>query len=314
MSIDTRPVFFLSTPRNAELWLSLFEAALPEYRICTELSDAEAAEVRYLAAWHPPTGLFARFTALEAVFALGAGVDRFLHRTDLAPEVALVRLTDAGMAQQMMEYVLAGVLRYQRDLDHYAAHQAAGHWQPLPGRLAGELRVSVLGMGEMGGAVAGALAGLGYPVSGWSRQARERAGVRCVHGWAALDGLLAETDILVNLLPNTPETHGLLNAERLGCLPSGAAVINAGRGEQLDEAALLALLDSGHLRGAQLDVLAEEPPSPEHPFWRHPKILLTPHVAAKTLPEPSVAQIADKLRALRKGEAVAGLVRRERAY
>lgn len=314
MSIDSRPIFFLFTPRNTEQWRSLFEVALPDYRICTELSDSEAAEVRYLAAWNPPAGLFARFTALEAVFALGAGVDRFLSRPDLAAEVVLVRLTDAGMAQQMIEYVLAGVLRYQRDFDHYAGQQAAALWQPLPGRLAGEVRVSVLGMGEIGGAVAGALAGLGYRVSGWSRQAREQDGVRCIHGWPALDALLAETDILVNLLPNTPETRSLLNAERLGYLPHGAAIINAGRGEQLDEAALLALVDAGQLRGAQLDVLAEEPPAADHPFWRHPKIVLTPHIAAKTLPEPSVAQIAHKLRALREGRVVAGLVRLDRAY
>ncbi|GLR11349.1 glyoxylate/hydroxypyruvate reductase A [Chitinimonas prasina] len=308
------PLFYLHTPNNGERWQALFAAELPDFDVVAAPAEVDPARVQYLATWRPPEGLFGRFANLRAVFALGAGIDRFLQRSDLAPGVALVRLTDAGMAQQMCEYVLAGVLRYQRDLDCYARQQADAQWQPLPGRAAADLRVTVLGLGEIGGAVARTLALLGYAVAGWSRSPRELAGVRCLHGWDTLPTLLAATDVLVNLLPNTPETHGLLNHERLAGLPKGAALINAGRGEQLEESALLALLDAGHLRGAQLDVLGQEPPGKEHPFWHHPAIVLTPHIAAATLPGPSARQVAGKLRALLRGETVPGLVDRERAY
>ncbi|GAB3258756.1 2-hydroxyacid dehydrogenase [Chitinimonas naiadis] len=314
MTSNHPPCFYLHTPRDAELWRTLFQAALPEYQVCTEIDDVQATTLQYMAAWQPAEGVFSRFPALKAVFALGAGVDRFLNRTDLAPAVDLIRLTDAGMARQMTEYVLAGVLRYQRDFDLYAAQQAQACWLPQPGRAAEALRIGVLGLGEMGAAVAATLAQLGYCVTGWSRSERSVSGVHCVHGWDALEGLLAGIDVLVNILPNTPETHGLLSAKRLARLPAGAALINAGRGEQLDEQALLALLDSGHLRGAQLDVLNREPAQPDHPFWRHPKVVLTPHIAAKTLPGPSVQQIADKLRDVIAGRPVAGLVDRRRAY
>ncbi|WP_269530886.1 glyoxylate/hydroxypyruvate reductase A [Chitinimonas sp. BJYL2] len=310
----TRPLFHLHTPRQIELWRALFTAALPECTVTAGDEPVDDAKVEYLAAWQPPAGLFGRFPRLKAVFALGAGVDRFLDREDLAPEVQLIRLTDAGMAQQMIEYVLAGVLHFQRGFDVYAAQQAQGRWQPQPFRLAAQTRVGVLGLGEIGGAVARALRGMGYDVAGWSRTPRTLDGMVCHHGDTGLATLLARTDILVNLLPNTPQTRGLLNAERLARLPAGSALVNAGRGETVDEAALLAALEGDHLRGAWLDVLVNEPAAPEHPFWRHPKVVLTPHIAAMTLPEESVAQIAAKWRALARGETVPGEVRRHSGY
>lgn len=307
-------MLYLYAPQDAEQLTPLLRQALPDIDLAVWPQEVDGAAVRYAVVWNPPEGFFARFPRLEAVFALGAGVDRLLARADLPATLPVIRLTDAGMAQQMAEYALYGVLRYQRQFDVYQRQQAERRWQPQRPRLAHEVRVSVLGLGAIGAVVATTLAGLGYTVSGWSRSPRQLPGVACRHGSAALDTLLAETDVLVSLLPSTPETRGLLDRERLGRLPRGAAVINAGRGDQLDQEALLALLDVGQLRFAQLDVFASEPLAVEHPLWTHPSVTVTPHIAAITLPGPAVAQIAASLRALQGGARPEGLVDRQRAY
>jgi glyoxylate/hydroxypyruvate reductase A len=307
-------MLYLYIANEAERWLAAFRTALPELDVVAWPAPVDPDRVRYIVTWNPPEGFFAGFPALEAVFAQGAGIDKLLTRADLAPAVQIVRLNDAGMAAQIVEYALFGVLRFQRDFDRYAIQQAAGVWQQQPPRLAEATRVSVLGLGAIGAAVASTLAGLGYRVSGWSRTPRDLPGVRCVHGPAALDALLADTDFLVSVLPSTPGTRGLLGRERLGLLPAGAALVNAGRGDLIDLAALIELLDAGHLRGAQLDVFPAEPLSADDPLWRHPKLLITPHTAAATLIEPSAAQMADGIRCLQAGVEPAGRVERKRAY
>jgi len=307
-------MLYLHITKDAERWLAAFRAALSDLEITAWPAPVDPSRVRYIVTWNPPAGFFADFPNLEAVFAQGAGIDKLLARTDLAPGVLIVRLNDAGMAAQMVEYALFGVLRFQRDFDRYAEQQASGVWQQQPPRLAEATRVSVLGLGAIGAAVASTLAHLGYRVSGWSRTLRELPGIRCVHGSAALNALLADTDILISVLPSTPDTRGLLNRERLALLPAGAALINAGRGDLIDLAALVELLDTGRLRGAQLDVFPAEPLGADDALWRHPKLLITPHIAAATLIEPSAAQMADGIRRLQAGEAPAGLVERHRAY
>ena len=206
------------------------------------------------------------------------------------------------------------MLSYQRHMDVYRRQQAAGVWKMLAPRLPGEVRVGVLGMGEIGGAVARALAADGYAVSGWSRTPRLLAGVDCLYGDEGLAELLATSDVLACVLPSTPETQGLLNAERLATLPAGAMLINAGRGDLLDENALLALLDSGHLRCAQLDVFATEPLPANSRLWQHPAVTVTPHIAAITLRQQAVEQIVANLARLAAGEAGLGKVVRERGY
>ena len=270
--------------------------------------------VEYVVTWGPPAGLFASHGNLKAVFALGAGVDKLLARDDLSPEMPIYRLLDGGMAPQMVEYIRFGVLSYQRHMDVYRRQQAAGVWKMLAPRLPGEVRVGVLGMGEIGGAVARALAADGYAVSGWSRTPRLLAGVDCLYGDEGLSELLATSDVLACVLPSTPETQGLLNAERLATLPAGAMLINAGRGDLLDENALLALLDSGHLRCAQLDVFATEPLPANSRLWQHPAVTVTPHIAAITLRQQAVEQIVANLARLAAGEAGLGKVVRERGY
>ncbi|MDN0081730.1 glyoxylate/hydroxypyruvate reductase A [Crenobacter sp. SG2305] len=307
-------MLYLYTASDAERWSDAFRRLLPDFDVIAWPAPVDPAQVRYIVTWNPPEGFFDGFPKLEAVFAQGAGIDKLLARPDLAPNVRVVRLTDAGMSAQMVEYALFGVLRFQRDFDVYATQQANSTWQPQPPRLAEATRVSVLGLGAIGAAVASTLAGLGYRVSGWSRSPRELPGVRCVYGPTALDALLADTDILVSVLPSTPDTRGLLGRERLALLPDGAALINAGRGDLIDLSALVELLDAGHLRGAQLDVFPAEPLGTDDPLWRHPKLLVTPHIAAATLIEPSVKQMADGIRLLQVGGEPAGLVERRHAY
>lgn len=181
-------------------------------------------------------------------------------------------------------------------------------------RIGGDVRVGILGLGELGGRVAQDLVRFGYRVSGWSRRARQVENVRCLHGEAGLRELLPQTDVLFCVLPSTPGTRHLLDAETLALLPDDAALINAGRGSLIDEEALLARLDGGHLRFALLDVFAEEPLPEKHLLWTHPRVVVTPHVAADTVPEEAVAQIAGNMHAQARGEPVTGRVDRQRGY
>ena len=307
-------MLYLYSPDQPELYQRLLKDALPEWEIACWPEDVDAEAVTHVAAWKPPAGFFKCFTKLEAVFVLGAGVDKFLQRDDLGERVKIVRLTDAGMAQQMSEYCLYGVLHYQRQMDIYQRQQRAGQWLPQPTRLARDVRVSVLGLGQLGEQVAHNLAKMGYRVAGWSRQTRQIDNVACVHGDDGLCALLPQTDVLFCVLPATPETRHLLDGERLGWLPADAAIINVGRGSLIDQDALLAQLDLGRLRFVLLDVFAAEPLAENHRFWLHPRVLVTPHVAADTIPALAVEQIAANLRALAGGLAVTGLVDRQRGY
>lgn len=302
------------SPKETQAYIALFRAAMPQQTFITldELDDPN--QVAYVVTWGPPAGLFAGLPALRGVFALGAGVDKLLARDDLDPALPIYRLLDGGMAAQMLEYVRFGVLSYQRHMDIYRRQQAAGVWKMLPPRLPADVRVGVLGLGEIGLAVARGLQADGYRVQGWSRTPRSLPGLPSHHGPAGLHALLAESDVLACVLPSTPETAGLLDAATLARLPAGAMLINAGRGDLLDDMALLAALDEGRLRCAQLDVFAQEPLPPDSRLWQHPAVTLTPHIAAITLRQQAVAQIADRLQRLAQGESVAGQVARQRGY
>lgn len=307
-------MLYLYTPDQADRYQRLLQVELPNETVIRWPQEVDASAVTHAVVWAPPKGFFARFHKLQTVFALGAGVDRLLQRTDLPDAVQIVRLTDAGMARQMIEYCLYGVLHYQRQMDMYARQQRQNEWRPLDMRAPNDVRVTVLGLGSLGGKVARALSRQGYNVAGWSRRARTMDGIRCLHGEAGLRELLLQTDVLFSVLPATPDTRHLLNAESLALLPEGAAMINAGRGSLIDEHALLARLDSGHLRFALLDVCDEEPLPRDHPFWHHSRVIVTPHVAAATIPEEAVRQIVANLEAQVRGEPMSGVVDRRSGY
>jgi glyoxylate/hydroxypyruvate reductase A len=304
-------ITFCCTGTEPEPWLAGLRAALPQAQV--ELWQPGATSADYAVVWAPPQQFFDEQGQLKAVFAIGAGVDALL-KLRLPAGASFVRLDDAGMAVQMAEYVCHAVIRHFRELDLYAADISQGRWTAHPPRNRADYSVGVMGLGVLGQRVAQALTHFEFPVNGWSRTVKNLDGVRGFAGAQQLDAFLAASRILVNLLPLTVETQGIMNRNTLGRLQLGGYVINVARGAHLVDDDLLALLDSGHLAGATLDVFRTEPLPLAHPFWRHPKITITPHTSARTLRETSIAQIAGKLAALERGEPVAGLVDVGRGY
>jgi glyoxylate/hydroxypyruvate reductase A len=310
-------VTFCCTDTKAQPWLEGLCAALPGADI--ELWSPGAASADYAVVWAPPQAFFDQQTALRGVFNIGAGVDA-LVKLRLPAGVPVVRLDDAGMSVQMAEYVSHAVIRHVREFDGYEADVAKGQWSYRKPRARTDFPVGVMGLGVLGERVSLALRQFDFPVLGWSRSAKSIAGVQCFSGFDSIGGFhdfLAATRILVCLLPLTPETENIINLSNLSRLLPDAYVINVARGGHLVDADLIALLGSGHLAGATLDVFRQEPLPAAHPFWQHPKISLTPHTSARTLRTESIAQIAGKIQALQGGAAVssiAGVVDLKKGY
>ncbi len=297
-------IIFCLTDTKAQPWFEGFQAAFPDAVI--EQWSAGAAPADYAVVWAPPQSFFDEQTALRGVFNIGAGVDA-LVKLRIPAHVPVVRLDDAGMSVQMAEYVCHAVIRHFREFDAYEADVASGKWSYRKPRSRGDYPVGVMGLGVLGERVGRALAQFDFPVLGWSRSSKAVDGVQCFSGVADLKNFLKATRILVCLLPLTPETENILNSETLGSLLPGGYVVNVARGGHLVDEDLIALIDSGHLAGATLDVFRTEPLPAAHPFWKHPKITLTPHTSARTLREESIAQIAGKIRALESGAPIASL-------
>ena len=297
-------VTFCCTDTNAQPWLDGLRAALPGAQI--ELWAPGASPADYAVVWAPPQAFVDAQTALKGIFNIGAGVDA-LMKLRLPSGVPVVRLDDAGMSVQMAEYVCHAVIRHFREFDAYEADVAGGKWSYHKPRMRADFPVGVMGLGVLGERVALALKQFDFPVLGWSRSTKTVGGVQCFSGTDGLDDFLAATRILVCLLPLTPETDSILNQSHLTRLLPGAYVINVARGGHVVDDDLIALIDSGHLAGATLDVFRQEPLPPEHPFWKHPKITVTPHTSARTLRAESIAQIVGKIQALHGGAAIAGI-------
>jgi glyoxylate/hydroxypyruvate reductase A len=299
-------------------WMDLFRHALPDARVERrepgQPAEATEATADYVVLAEPCRTVFDVQRSPKAVFTASAGVGHLLRLPNLPRAVPVSRLEDAGMAQPMTCYVLAAALRFLLRLDTYSMQQRAGIWEQHDPRLPASVRVGVLGLGVIGGAIARALAAQGFEVRGYAASAKTIAGVQCFAGRDQLAACLDGVDLLVDVLPLTPATTGLLDAKSLALLADGAHVINIGRGATLVDGDLLSLLDSGKLSGATLDVFAPEPLAPTHPFWTHPRVAITPHVSGLTVPEDAVAQIAAKIRKFERGEPVTGLVDWTRGY
>lgn len=298
---------------NTAPWLRDFAAALPDLEVLSWTAGPVPA-CDYALLWGPPLELIAQLTAVKAIFVAGAGVDALLKFGDALPAAPLVRLGDAGMGVQMAEYVLHAVLRHYRRFDDYEQQARAGVWAPLPLPDKREFAIGVMGMGALGSHVLAALGHLGFPLRGWSRSARQVDGVACFAGAGQLGDFLAGCRVLVCMLPLTAATSNLLDRALLEQLPRGAYLINVARGALLAEPDLLALIRSGHLAGATLDVFRNEPLPAPHPFWDEPRIVITPHISALTVRGDSVRQIADKINALERGEPIADVVDRILGY
>jgi glyoxylate/hydroxypyruvate reductase A len=306
-------LFYTPSAEHAQ-WVAALRQALPGAVLRDWSATGAAGEpaADYAIVWRPPSELIAQLAGVRAVFNLGAGVDA-IAAPSWPHGVPLIRIEDAGMAEQMIEYVTYGVLRCYREIARYEALQRERSWLPLPRLNKRAFGVGVLGIGVLGSRVAQAIATLGFPVSGYSRQAKSLSGVRCFSE-KELPAFLGTCRVLVCMLPLTPATHGLLERNAFAALPRGAYVVNVARGGIVVEADLLDALDSGALSGAMLDVFVDEPLPTPHPFWRHPAITITPHISAVTQIGASVAQIADKIRRIESGLAVSGVVDAARAY
>ncbi len=297
-------VTFCCLDTNAQPWLEGLQAALPGAAV--ELWSAGVALSDYAVVWTPPQLFFDQQIALRGVFNIGAGVDA-LMKLRLPAGVPVVRLDDAGMSVQMAEYVCHAVIRHFREFDAYEADVAEGKWSYRKPRQRADFPVGVMGLGVLGERVALSLKQFDFPVLGWSRSAKTVNGVQCFSGDIGFNNFLAATRILVCLLPLTPDTENIMRRENLSRLLPGAYVINVARGGHLVDDDLVALIDSGALAGATLDVFRQEPLPASHPFWKHLKITVTPHTSARTLREESIAQIAGKIQALHCGAPIASI-------
>lgn len=306
-------IVYKSDPARGARWQAWLAQHAPDIQlyIWPEIGDADQVEV--LIAWQPPDNVLTTFPHLKVLMSVGAGADQFDFNA-LPPELPVVRMIEPGLTQGMVEYVTFAVLGLHRDMPRYLQQQRAQQWQAHTSRTASQRRVGVMGLGELGQASLRQLVSLGFDCAGWSRTPRQIDGVRCWHGSDQLADFLAHSDILVCLLPLTPETRGLLNAGLFARLPVGAALVHAGRGPQLNADHLLAALESGQLSAAVIDVTDPEPLPVGHPFWHHPAIWLTPHIASQTQTHSAVAALLENLRRHQRGEPMIGIIDRNQGY
>lgn len=298
---------------DASRWVSALEGAHPGLDIQTWPHVRDAYAVTAALTWQHPVGELRRFPNLRVIVSMGAGVDHILRDPGL-PDVPIVRLVDPSLVRSMTEYVVLAALNHHRQLDTYRHFQTRRRWKQLPRRRPSDLRAGIMGLGRLGTAAAQALHYLGFEVSGWSQTRKALADIRCFAGAAELAGFLAVTNVLVCLLPLTPRTENILGRRTFHQLQRGAYLISVGRGRHLVEADLLEALDSGQLSGACLDVFRDEPLPAEHPFWTHPRILVTPHISSLTDADAVAPQIVDAYRRAQRGERLVNAIDTARGY
>lgn len=307
-------LLYLSSPERGVIWKPLLSAALPDTPFWDGVNEVQdPAAVRFVACWIAPDDLFERYPNIELLISVGAGVDQFDFEA-LPDHVQIVRMITPSICEMIREYVTLGVLALHRDLPFYLNHQRQSQWKERPVQLARHRRVGVMGLGQLGLAALKALEPLGFQRAGWSRSRKEISGVSTFAGPEELPAFLAGSDIVVCLLPLTPETHGILGADLFSQLPKGAGLVHCGRGEHLESDALLAALHSGQVASAMLDVTNPEPLPDDHPFWSHPGVILTPHVASVTDFEEGAAFCARAIEALLNRSPIPGLVSKKQRY
>jgi glyoxylate/hydroxypyruvate reductase A len=306
-------IVFQGDAARGRIWQDIFAEAEPDlsFHHWPDVGDPEA--VTYIVGWKPIPDLAARFPALKVMFSSGAGVDQFAPHM-IPDSVSLVRMIEPGIAATMAEYVTLATLLLHRNFKAYANQQAEGRWEQIRVYPATARTVGVMGLGNLGQAALTQLGHLGFKLRGWNRSPRALDGVECFTGPAELGSFLSGCDILICMLPLTDETRGILSASLFVQLPQGAGLINVGRGAHLVEPDLLAALESGQVTSAVLDVTDVEPLPPGHPFWTHPGITLTPHIASMTQPETAARVLLDNIRRHRDGETMIGLVDLGRGY
>jgi len=307
-------IVFISRSDRAEDWLEHMRAAAPDEDIRVWPDVGDPAEVDIAVVAMPPEGELRRYPNLKAVLSLWAGVDSVLADPEFPRHLPLIRMDEPDLNECMGEYVLYHALKYHLRDHLYRAQQPDAEWQPQERLVARHRKVGVLGLGVIGRFVCQTLAGMHFDVSGWSRSQKSLPGIDCLSGPDGLRSLLGRSEILVSLLPMTAETEGILDRTLFDALPKGAFLINAGRGPHLNETDLLAALDDGRVAHATLDVFATEPLPADHPFWSHPKIDVTPHIASITQVDTGVDALLKSIAQVRAGEPLENVVDPARGY
>ncbi|HVZ44847.1 MAG TPA: glyoxylate/hydroxypyruvate reductase A [Ramlibacter sp.] len=306
-------VLYRSDAARGAAWARFFAEHAPDLDFRVWPDAGNLADIEYLIAWQAPPEFIASLPRLRVLFSSGAGVDH-VDFSALPAHVPLVRMVEPGIIDGMVEYVSLAVLALHRDFFDYVAQKSSRSWNPIEVPPASSRRVGVMGLGSLGTAVLERLAVYGFRLRGWNRSARTLAGVETFSSAEQLRPFLEGSDILVCLLPLTAETQGMLNREVFAALPAGASLINVGRGPHVVDADLLAALDSGRLSRAILDVTDPEPLPAGHPFWGHPRVFVTPHVASMTQPETAAPILLDNIRRHRRGDFLVGMVDRTKGY
>ena len=308
-----KAVLFKSDIERGGLWEKALNRSLPDYQLRIWPDVGAREDIEYALVWQPPPGEMKTYPNLKAIFSIGAGIDHLSSDPEL-PDLPVVRMVEPGLTAGMSEFVAMTTLMHHRFMIDYALQRRDHIWQEITQVAAAARRVSMLGLGVLGCDALEKLKVFGFDLAGWSRSPKELNGVACYHGADGLREILARSDILVCLLPLTDETRGILNADSFALMPKGAAVVNVARGGHLIEADLLAALDSGHLSGATLDVFGKEPLPDDHPFWDHPRIIVTPHVASMTLADSAAQAVADNITRFERGEPLSNVVDFARGY
>lgn len=306
-------VLFAARPDHWRTYETPLKQALAEAGVEADVTTSAPPDTVDYIVYAPNSEVqdFTPYTRARAVLNLWAGVENIVGNPTL--KIPLARMVDHGLTQGMVEWVTGHVLRHHLGMDRHILGQD-GEWRAEAPPLASGRRVTMLGLGALGQACAQMLAHLGFPVTGWSRRAKDIPGITCLSGDEGLKAALQAADTLVLLLPLTDETENLIDADTLALLPEGAMIVNPGRGPLIDDDALIAALDRGHVAHATLDVFRQEPLPPEHPFWAHPRVTVTPHIASETRPETAAQVIAENIRRGEAGEPFLHLVDRAHGY
>ncbi len=296
-------------------WAEAIQKALPDTLVEIYPNVQSFETVAFILCWKPPEGIFRQFPNLKVIQSLGAGVDHlFTQNQDIPPGVQITRILDPQLAQDMYEFLLAACLSHLKNLPLYQQQQKARSWKQHPYKIISDSIIAVMGLGAIGGFVAKQLAAVGFQVRGWSNSSKNIPGVQSFVGQVGLPAFFKKTDILINLLPLTPQTAGILNHQTFSWMDKGAYLINVGRGTHLVEQDLLQALAVDQLSGCLLDVFEAEPLPEGHPFWDHPKISVTPHVAALTNVQTAVDQIVGNYQRMKEGAPLMNMVSQVRGY
>lgn len=306
-------ILVVSPGRDPKVWVRELRLRLPDEEIYawTEDLQIDKEKVDFAVSWKHPFGIYSEYPNLKVISSMGAGVDHITGDPAISRDITVTRIVDEQLTVDMSAFVLALIMSYLKNISY---HHCNNTWEPKKYLRIEDAHIGILGLGTLGGGLAELLRKNDFKISGWSNSEKQRDGVSAFYGRDQLPEFLETVNILVCLLPLTPETEGILNKDLFKKLPKGAYVINVARGEHLVEEDLLEMVQQGHLSGASLDVFRKEPLPDDHPFWKEPKIMITPHIASITDPRKVVPQVAENYRRLQKGEDLKNVVPREKGY